>query len=71
MSQRDSNAILSRWAMDSLKEYDRVSGGGVTNQALLPMLMASLRHLADQQGWSWSVAERESRRLYNSEKEDA
>ena len=43
-----SNAILSRWARDSLKEYIRVSGGDVEEKNAVPLLIASLLHLGNQ-----------------------
>ena len=62
-----SNAILARWARDALREYDRVSGGGVTEEALTPMLIASLLHLADQRGWDAAKILADARQLYSTE----
>lgn len=46
--ENKSRAILARWARDALREYARVSGGGVTESALIPLAVASLAHLAEQ-----------------------
>ena len=62
-----NNAILSRWAKDALKEYERVSGGGVTHAALIPLLMASLGHLADQMSNNGKTAFDEAFKLYTEE----
>jgi len=43
-----SRAILARWGRDALIEYDRVSGGGCTEAATIPLAMASLAHFAEQ-----------------------
>ncbi len=69
MAHDQSNAILARWARDALREYDRVSGGGLTEEGLLPMLLASLHHLADQQRWDFARASRAADALYETEVE--
>lgn len=62
-----SNAILARWAKDALREYDRVSGGGTTEVALIPLLIASLGHLADQTFENGEVAIASGLALYREE----
>lgn len=65
----NSTAIVCRWAKDALKEYDRVSGGGCTLEATLPMLIGSLAHLADQMGSGGEKAIAEAVKLYRMENE--
>ena len=65
------NAVLCRWARAALREYDRVSGGGLIEKETIPLVMASLAHLADQEGDSGEKRLAEALKLYLEEKEQA
>ncbi len=67
-SKRHGNAIMARWARDALKEYDRVSGGGCSEIATVPLVIASLLHFAEQQGRDGLTVAYEAIHLYQSEK---
>lgn len=62
-----SNAILARWARDALKEYDRVSGGGCTEEATIPLVIASLLHFAKQRGLNPADVSAKALQLYSDE----
>lgn len=63
----NSNQPLVDWAAAALNTYDFASGGGLTEEGLLPMLLASLMHLADDRQWDFKRAFRKARQVYTEE----
>ena len=45
----DRNETFREWARAARRTYDEISGGGLEDWALTPLLIASLLHLADRE----------------------
>jgi hypothetical protein len=65
--EADPNQPLVDWAQAALQNYDQASGGGLTEEGLFPMLLASLMHLAAARGWSFSDAVKQAEGIFQEE----
>jgi len=68
----DSNLQLADWARKAIHHYDIQAEGHrvMTDEGAAPMLIASLMHLADREGWKFERLLRQARQTYRSEREE-
>lgn len=66
---KPQNRIFAAMAQAAMAAYDRATGdpGSVTDERLFQLLLASLLHKCDAEGWDFAKEEKEARKVYLAE----
>ena len=63
------NNVAARWANAAVQAHSVEGGSETDDQASAVLLMCSLRHLCDAQGWDHGAMQKEAHEIYMHERE--